>query len=90
VLAEDVPERQRDECCLTDGEIAGLVAVGRRIEAHYGTAQDIEWAITAEDQIVVLQSRPETVWSRRETNPVAPPRATAFDHILDVLGGRRT
>ncbi len=33
--------------------------MGSRVEAHYGTPQDIEWAIAAE-QIYLLQSRPIT------------------------------
>lgn len=74
-------------CCLTDDELAGLVAVAKRIEQHYGVPQDIEWAI-ASDQVHVLQSRPETVWARRDATPVVPARASALDHVLDVLGGR--
>ena len=30
---------------LTDDEIRALAAIGRRVEAHYGAPQDIEWAL---------------------------------------------
>ncbi len=43
---------------------------------------------SAEDGLHVLQSRPETVWAKRDAAPVAAPRAHAFDHVLDLLGGR--
>jgi hypothetical protein len=36
--------------------------------------------------VVLLQSRPETVWTRRRTEPVATPRARAVDHIFEQLG----
>ena len=88
VRTEEVPAGLRDARCLTDREIAALVAVARRVEDHFGTPQDIEWAIRG-DAVFLLQSRPETVWSQREGTPVVPGRARAFDHVLDVLGGRR-
>jgi pyruvate,water dikinase len=88
VRDEEVPVDLRDACCLSADELTALVAVGKRIEEHYRAPQDIEWAVAGET-IFVLQSRPETVWAQRDAEPVAPPRARAFDHILDALGGRR-
>lgn len=44
---------------LTDEQAVRLVAVGRRIEAHFGAPQDIEWCL-ADDEIHVVQSRPIT------------------------------
>jgi phosphoenolpyruvate synthase/pyruvate phosphate dikinase len=76
-------------CCLTDGELAALLAVAKRIEGHFQAPHDIEWAI-ADDEVYVLQSRPETGWARRSAAPVVPRRARALDHVLDVLGGRAT
>jgi phosphoenolpyruvate synthase/pyruvate phosphate dikinase len=77
-------------CCLTDGELAALLAVARRIEDHFQAPQDIEWAIAGDsgEEVYVLQSRPETVWARRDATPVVPRRSRAIDHVLDVLGGR--
>jgi pyruvate,water dikinase len=81
----DVPPRLRDVPCLADPEILALADLGRRVSEHYGSPQDIEWAIT-DAGLVLLQSRPETVWSRRPATPVAAPKARAFDHVLDRLG----
>src|SRR5207248_4755218 len=33
------------EACLSDEQIRALAQLGARVEAHYGTPQDIEWAI---------------------------------------------
>ena len=76
--------------CMNDTELQRLREIARKVERHYGCAQDIEWAVDrAHGDILLLQSRPETVWSQRADSPVVPGRARAFDHVLDVLGGRR-
>ena len=46
--------------CVTDTQISLLVQTGAQVEAHYGTPQDIEWAIDAADQLFLLQARPVT------------------------------
>jgi pyruvate,water dikinase len=52
------PRTQReDRPSLTPGQLAELVALGVRVEQHFGFPQDIEWALT-EDGFVLLQSRP--------------------------------
>jgi pyruvate,water dikinase len=45
---------------LTDGQIHELVGVGRRVQAHYGTPQDIEWALDHAGRTWLTQSRPIT------------------------------
>ncbi|MEU4220653.1 rifamycin-inactivating phosphotransferase [Actinoplanes sp. NPDC026623] len=44
---------------LTDAQVLTLVGVGRRIEAHFGRPQDIEWCL-AGDGVQIVQSRPIT------------------------------
>src|SRR5207249_1552924 len=46
--------------CLSDDQIRALAALGARVEALYGTPQDIEWAIDPSGQIFLLQARPIT------------------------------
>ncbi|MFC7323861.1 phosphoenolpyruvate synthase [Halorubrum rutilum] len=55
----DVEEERRTARVLSDAEIEELVALGERVEDHYGTPQDVEWAIR-EGEIYMLQSRPIT------------------------------
>ncbi len=44
---------------LMDAQVVRLVALGRRIEAHFGRPQDIEWCL-ADDGFWIVQSRPIT------------------------------
>jgi len=50
---------QRDTPVLADGQVKDLVALGRRIEAHFGSPQDIEWCF-ADGAFRIVQSRPIT------------------------------
>jgi pyruvate, water dikinase len=101
VTVSDTPISLRDRPSLTDDEIRALAAIGRRVEAHYGAPQDIEWAVlggdgpgdadsgsaeSAEGRIVLLQSRPETVWAARERTPAGTPRPRPADHVLALFG----
>jgi pyruvate,water dikinase len=52
------PECQ-DRPALTDAQIVRLAQLGRRIEAHFGNPQDIEWCLV-DDEFQVVQSRPIT------------------------------
>ncbi len=47
------------EPALTDGQLARLVELGNRIEAVFGSPQDVEWVRVGED-LSVVQSRPIT------------------------------
>ena len=97
VVESEVPENLRDVPSISDGEIAELITIARAVERHYGCPQDIEWAVSrtapAGESIVLLQSRPETVWSGKDAaapeKKLAAPAARAFDHVLDALGGTR-
>ncbi|KAA2239390.1 phosphoenolpyruvate synthase [Chitinophaga agrisoli] len=52
------PEQQNSQA-LTDGQILQLAHIGRKIEAHFGYPQDIEWCL-ADNLFYVVQSRPIT------------------------------
>ena len=58
VVARATPARQ-EQPALTDVEVLRLVQLGRRIEAHFGHPQDIEWCL-AEGDFWIVQSRPIT------------------------------
>ncbi|MER5644042.1 rifamycin-inactivating phosphotransferase [Streptosporangium sp. NPDC002524] len=44
---------------LTDAQVVRLVRLGRRVEAHFGRPQDIEWCLAGDD-FHIVQSRPIT------------------------------
>ena len=94
VSAQPMPFALRRIPCLADDEARALALIGRQVEEHYGAPQDIEWALLGDspghpalhadlaDRIVLLQSRPETVWAARDQAPIASPQARASDHVL--------
>ena len=52
------PQRQ-EQPALTDAQVVRLARLGRRIEAHFGRPQDIEWCLV-DDGFQIVQSRPIT------------------------------
>jgi phosphoenolpyruvate synthase/pyruvate phosphate dikinase len=103
VTVTGTPPDLREAPCLSDDEIRALAAVARRVEAHYGVPQDIEWAVLdapftpaaadspvtdnpAESRVVLLQSRPETVWASRDVKSAGAPKPRAADHVLALFG----
>jgi rifampicin phosphotransferase len=52
------PARQ-EQPALTDAQVVQLAQLGRRIEAHFGCPQDIEWCLV-DDGFQIVQSRPIT------------------------------
>jgi pyruvate, water dikinase len=93
-----MPAALRGRPCLTDDEARALALLARQVEEHFGSPQDIEWALLGDDpacpplhgeiadRIMLLQSRPETAWAARDRSPVASPQPRASDHILSRLG----
>ena len=66
---------------LTDDEVRELADLGRRIEEHYGSAQDTEWAFDADGKVV---DAPVAAGDRR---PAARP-ARRRPHDGEVLVAR--
>ncbi len=68
-VEREVPEEDRDRQVLSAPEVERLVELGEQVEDHYGTPQDVEWAIVGGDEqepstqsgeVYMLQSRPIT------------------------------
>jgi pyruvate, water dikinase len=85
-----VATERRQEACLSDAELKALRQIGRQVERHYGRPQDIEWAVEqGSNEILLLQSRPETVWSAKEAVPVARAAADPLSHVMSIFGGQK-
>ncbi|HYZ04840.1 MAG TPA: PEP/pyruvate-binding domain-containing protein [Rubrobacter sp.] len=67
-----------DRASLSDGQVLALARLGARVEEHYGTPQDTEWAIEDDGGIWLLQARPIT------TLFPLPERAPTNDEDLRV------
>ena len=72
------------EPSLTDNEIKAIARLARTAERHYGCPQDIEWAVDLDlpdgENIILLQARPETVWSKK-----APESVTQGENPSDFM-----
>jgi pyruvate, water dikinase len=73
VVVKDITDDRANKACLTDFEVKEVCRMAKIVERHYGCPQDIEWAIDADlpegQNLTLLQSRPETVWSQKKTTP---------------------
>jgi pyruvate,water dikinase len=83
-----VPEAQRDARCLDRRQLAELVALGRRVQEHFGCHQDIEWAIARSPgrsgRLFVVQSRPVTGVAAAAHPSGAPPSALSM--VMSTFG----
>jgi pyruvate,water dikinase len=87
-----VPAERQAQPCLSDEEVVALARTGKTVERGAGSPQDVEWAIgtagNTSERIRVLQMRPETVWSRREAQPLIGVKGNAVDYVLASLLAR--
>ncbi|MFJ8331782.1 rifamycin-inactivating phosphotransferase [Streptomyces sp. NPDC094437] len=74
-----IDPRLQKQPALTDEQVVRLVRLGRRIEAHFGSPQDIEWCL-ADDDFHIVQSRPITTLF-----PV-PERGDRENHVYVSVG----
>jgi pyruvate, water dikinase len=85
-VRRDVPADRRDVPCLDEPGLAALVGVARRVEGHYGSHQDVEWALPRDrpspEAVHVLQARPVT------TLPERAPKlsGSALSLVLSTFG----
>ncbi len=60
VVERSIAPDRRDRPTLTDDQAVRIAQLGRRIEARFGSPQDVEWCLTGDGQLHVVQSRPIT------------------------------
>ncbi len=95
-----VPPEKQEQPCINEETILKLAELANRIEQHYGKTQDIEWAIDGDipfpENVFIVQSRPETVWSVKATEtPRVVAEAAKPNEMLKVVvkglaAGRRS
>lgn len=56
---QEIAPEQQNKPVLIDEQILQLAQLGKSIEAHFGSPQDIEWCL-ADDRFYIVQSRPIT------------------------------
>lgn len=89
VVEREVEAERRSIRCLTDTEVTAVAAIAKRAEKHFGGPQDIEWAIDRTlpdgENLLLLQSRPETVWSTKSASPASTSSGFGIASITQSL-----
>lgn len=81
---QEIETEWQDTQALTDEQILELSGIGRTIEAHFGSPQDIEWCL-ADGTFYVVQSRPiTTLFPIPEAND--PENAAGSPHVYVSVG----
>lgn len=84
-----VSEAARTRFCATPEELQELCRVSKAIDKYYGKPYDIEFGIDADlpfpDNVVILQVRPESVWSKKQAEARTEKKADALDRIVGQL-----
>ncbi len=92
----ELPADRADAPSLTDEEILAIARLARAAEKHYGCVQDIEWAVDddlpAGEDVVLLQARPETVWSKKKHAVGAKTdlMSSIVDTLVNPMSARKT
>jgi pyruvate, water dikinase len=89
IVQAEVPLEKRKFLCLSTDEVKELGRIGKLIENYYGKAYDIEFGIDADmpfpDNVIILQVRPESVWSKKESAPKIEQKSNHMDRIVSQL-----
>jgi pyruvate,water dikinase len=93
-----VEDARRRRPCLSPAETTAVAGLAKIVERHYGCPQDIEWAIartpTADEdggpRVLLLQTRPETYWSRRPRARSEVVPGAGVSSIADTMLGLGT
>ncbi len=62
---KEIPEWEKEQPSLSDERVIRLAEYGLKLEAYFGSPQDIEWAADNEGQLFILQSRPLNLGDRK-------------------------
>jgi pyruvate, water dikinase len=81
-IRREVPPERRNRACLEMDRLAALVDLGRRTEKHFGSHQDVEWAIDREGSTALLQARPVTAMPK----PPSKLSGSALSLVLGTFG----
>lgn len=85
----NVPEEARIRLCIDKEELKEICRISKAIDRYYGKPYDIEFAIDADlsfpENVIILQVRPESVWSKKEIKPKIEKKKDAMDRVINQL-----
>lgn len=89
IIRREVDAERRNAPSLSDEELISVATLAKAAEKHYGTVQDIEWAIDADlpagKNVLLLQSRPETVWSQKKSEVKITSKGAGIEAITNSI-----
>jgi pyruvate, water dikinase len=93
-VEREVPADRRTTQCLSDAEVLAVARLAKRLEKQNKCPQDVEWAIDADlpegENLLALQSRPETIWSQKKKDAPKQTYATGMMGIVGTLNSALT
>ncbi|MEZ5751083.1 MAG: PEP/pyruvate-binding domain-containing protein [Paracoccaceae bacterium] len=88
-VEREVEEPRRSAQCLSDAEVIAVAELAKRLEKQNKCPQDVEWAIDADlpagQNLLALQSRPETIWSQKKAEAKPATYMTGMMGIVNTL-----
>jgi pyruvate,water dikinase len=82
---EAIPENEQDQPAISDDTARTLAQCGAKIEAHFGMAQDVEWAVDLIGHLYILQARPLHIPSQKPAEK--PDDASLAEHPILLSRG---
>jgi len=88
-VEREVAADRRNTQCLTDAQVMAVAQLAKALERQNKCPQDVEWAFDADlpegQNLVALQSRPETVWSQKPAEPAKTSFSTGMMGMVGAL-----
>jgi cytochrome P450 len=84
VVEREVPTERAQRPSLDAQQVRAVAELAKRAERHYGSPQDVEWALR-DGEVVLLQSRPETVWANKPAPRPTSLYATGLTSMANTL-----
>lgn len=89
VERREIDPARRNSSSLTDEELIAVAKLAKSAEKHYGSVQDVEWAVDSDlpagQNVLLLQSRPETVWSQKTKDTKVTSSGAGIEAITKSL-----
>jgi pyruvate,water dikinase len=78
-----IPESDQERASLDEKTLTRLCEYGLKIEAHFGSPQDIEWALDRSGKLFIVQSRPLNIPENQAVSFIPP----QYDSRIILKGG---